>query len=1257
MLLLYLLALVGVPASTAAGAKYEEVSWYTKSILRGEVGVLGQGVRIPSKLFAHSSCQLVYLATPDWSTSQVYVDFGSASPATGCKRQAFLVYVDGFNTPRAATGIGSSFDVPWATLVTAPATVLTATYNPSPSPGTSTSNSGSQSSSPPPALTTSKEGTVTVSMADTAGRRWWNSKIDIPLDRLKFSSKYDNLQDIGAGLPEELFPEPGGPLSRPVLASAYLQASSNTPQDPRAYLYTVEKEQQQKQQRQQQRQQSSNGMVVVVVVLLSPVSATRGSNWIPELFDLSFFFVSTQLIFFTAGLIVLLTLILLLPTAFRLFISFPIRCIVYGIRTTSPHSLQQTDLWTKNPRNLAVGPPPKPVSPFRCVGLSQTETNDDVARRKLFQRSRVNDLPLDTGLHSYKEPVHHRFFELPVVRHLLGARKYLMYAMCTIHSADGQYRALQVCVTSSVALMICMMSFPPNLAPSLDFYIPPLNFRIERDSGDPLSNVIYFVTILAYSLYLGFIGYLAMLTNYNRPRNKYYLTQCILSVIFMLVLDAMVLIQVYSILLYWDHLSPQWPWLPITTFQLGNLAVANVTLVATLISREDRNVVLRRTEYHALMEELRSREAHLAAVKAMAAAAARAAGGAAAGGATNTDADANTAFGGGKDISPATVHSRAGLPPLAAAAELPPSTVQQTRHRRRHGGSAVGSQPSSLPENGRSTEMAATGGSGNWGSHSSVHINPLAAMSLPPRAGSTVGSAGGSSGAVADTAAVAEKSSPSGGRVKSVMSLRFASLTLTRQRWRERQAGGRLGALLRRYPAWLLAALLVSSYMLVFVYARAMSWAHVVPGFNATVDTLASNLTAVVAAAATSHVSSLLANPDVVGGLLNDTLGPDIAAALPANRTAALQARLVEVLAARLTDVNLTATSDTVVRSVQTGLLQGLNVSMTQVTSAVTAISSVVKVAVDVPAQLRLARIAARVLASSYDTDDGTGGAGKWAMSNFKNVYDEEDSIVRRSEATGISWVVFFFGVLLSTAVVQLYAVGVTLSVGFALVSLPWTWTWLLPRYYLWLVAVIAGLFLNKVVLINFIGNTWLSDGDRIYRPAAWLAFLVIASATNLVIGLLLALYRIILLLLTTIFALGKLDVTLFTMLAKLDLPHTTFLAGLHLQESMSNFHDPIYLPGPRGRAHRRWRKLRVAVAKCGGEKLRQLVSEPSYPDDGVVKEVQVGSPYPHDADQVLVVVPAEPPLEEGEVEEGEMRRNCGKGGGEGDRRRDSQLP
>lgn len=66
---------------------------------------------------------------------------------------------------------------------------------------------------------------------------------------------------------------------------------------------------------------------------------------------------------------------------------------------------------------------------------------------------------------------------------------------------------------------------------------------------------------------------------------------------------------------------------------------------------------------------------------------------------------------------------------------------------------------------------------------------------------------------------------------------------------------------------------------------------------------------------------------------------------------------------------------------------------------------------------------------------------------------------------------------------------------------------------------------MSQWVLIGYVGDAFLSNGDHIYRPAAWLAFTFVMSITNLVIGMLLAVYRIVLLLLTTVLALGKLEV------------------------------------------------------------------------------------------------------------------------------------
>ncbi|KAG2441146.1 hypothetical protein HXX76_003998 [Chlamydomonas incerta] len=228
----------------------------------------------------------------------------------------------------------------------------------------------------------------------------------------------------------------------------------------------------------------------------------------------------------------------------------------------------------------------------------------------------------------------------------------------------------------------------------------------------------------------------------------------------------------------------------------------------------------------------------------------------------------------------------------------------------------------------------------------------------------------------------------------------------------------------------------------------------------------------------------------------------------------------------------------------------------------------------------------------------GTAGMGMGGVGGGRHgggvaslVSVEDSLLANRAMKTSVSLVVFFFGVLMSTAVIQLYMVGVLLSSLLALLFHPWTWDYLVPNYWLYAVAVAAVFVLNKYVLIGYVGDAFLSNGDHIYRPAAWLAFTFIMSITNLVIGLLLAVYRIVLLLLTTVVALGKLEVTIFTFATDLDLPHNSFLAGLHMHESMSRFHDPIYLPGPRGRAHRRWRKLRDTVRKLGPEQLRLLAT------------------------------------------------------------------
>lgn len=55
--------------------------------------------------------------------------------------------------------------------------------------------------------------------------------------------------------------------------------------------------------------------------------------------------------------------------------------------------------------------------------------------------------------------------------------------------------------------------------------------------------------------------------------------------------------------------------------------------------------------------------------------------------------------------------------------------------------------------------------------------------------------------------------------------------------------------------------------------------------------------------------------------------------------------------------------------------------------------------------------------------------------------------------------------------------VGVALSVGLAVISHPWLWTWFVPRYYMILVGIVVVIVLNKVRLTTWLLLSWDSTG------------------------------------------------------------------------------------------------------------------------------------------------------------------------------------
>ncbi len=117
-------------------------------------------------------------------------------------------------------------------------------------------------------------------------------------------------------------------------------------------------------------------------------------------------------------------------------------------------------------------------------------------------------------------------------------------------------------------------------------------------------------------------------------------------------------------------------------------------------------------------------------------------------------------------------------------------------------------------------------------------------------------------------------------------------------------------------------------------------------------------------------------------------------------------------------------------------------------------------------------------------------------------------------------------------------------------------------------------LIVNEVVLVNWVGNVYVTNGRQIKRPAAWHAFIIIVSVTNLSIGFLLAIIRrehailcvaytlyrhacttdgvLYVTLTSAILALGMMDRSLLAVFSSWDFAYTSFLAGVHLQVRFS---------------------------------------------------------------------------------------------------------
>lgn len=136
----------------------------------------------------------------------------------------------------------------------------------------------------------------------------------------------------------------------------------------------------------------------------------------------------------------------------------------------------------------------------------------------------------------------------------------------------------------------------------------------------------------------------------------------------------------------------------------------------------------------------------------------------------------------------------------------------------------------------------------------------------------------------------------------------------------------------------------------------------------------------------------------------------------------------------------------------------------------------------------------------------------------------------RLFSAYPMSLSVFFFGMLVSTAVVQLAVFGLLVSLIFAgSVSLLDSEVYrILKPFMAFLIAFLLTWFLHGFLATRFVGDAWLLDGDSVVHEMGFLLFLLVYTALHLVLGIFLAIVRLLILMLMAFSRINRLDTNLY---------------------------------------------------------------------------------------------------------------------------------
>jgi len=145
---------------------------------------------------------------------------------------------------------------------------------------------------------------------------------------------------------------------------------------------------------------------------------------------------------------------------------------------------------------------------------------------------------------------------------------------------------------------------------------------------------------------------------------------------------------------------------------------------------------------------------------------------------------------------------------------------------------------------------------------------------------------------------------------------------------------------------------------------------------------------------------------------------------------------------------------------------------------------------------------------------------------------------------------VFFSGMLISTAILQLVVFGGLVASAVSLVaSLSDSEVWSIVSPLLWmLLAFLVTWLVNGPIATLVLGEGLLVSHFQVVHEICFFLFLLVFTSIHLVIGIFLAFFRMLWVLLTSLVTINRLDKNLFTIYRERDLGHKSFMALVFMQ-------------------------------------------------------------------------------------------------------------